>query len=152
MLYVSGLYALNLSCSLDTCGDWHHGALNWKNVLFLESADLPWGNKGIEHNRLIPRHNECYNVANHIRALLDLIFLGDFASAQGMRHDFIDNEKYTLEIFKAIEVLKNHENWEIISQFMLKEYKLDWYYYLHPVNNGEKYGHFRHYIFNAERK
>ena len=29
MKYISGINALNLPCSLDTCGDWHTSALQW---------------------------------------------------------------------------------------------------------------------------
>ena len=35
MEYITGQYALNLSCSLNTTGDWHTSALNWKNVYTL---------------------------------------------------------------------------------------------------------------------
>ena len=34
MNYLLGIHALNLKCSLDTCGDWHTSALHWDH--------LPW--------------------------------------------------------------------------------------------------------------
>lgn len=36
MKYVSLIHALNLPCSLDTCGDWHTSALQWDSPNILE--------------------------------------------------------------------------------------------------------------------
>lgn len=30
MKYLSGIFALNLMCDLDTFGDWHTSAIDWK--------------------------------------------------------------------------------------------------------------------------
>jgi hypothetical protein len=37
MLYLSGIHALNLPCSLLTCGDWHTSGINWHGFVLLES-------------------------------------------------------------------------------------------------------------------
>lgn len=126
MRYITGEHALNLSCKLETCGDWHTSALRWKNITFMNSEDSIYGDYGIEPNHRIPEHDEVYYVANHIRALLDLLDMGNFAVAQGMREDFICNEEYTDEVFEQVSKLKEHKNWERIKEFMGKEYKLDW--------------------------
>ena len=100
MKYVSGIHALNLVCSLDTCGDWHQSAIQWDNIPMRESNGSIWGDYGIEHNRKIPEHSGQYNVANHIRALLDLLEDGNFTVAQGMRKDYICNDRYTGKCLK----------------------------------------------------
>lgn len=134
MKYVSKIYALNLSCDLKTCGDWHCSALNWENVELNESENCIWGEYGIEHNKKIPEHNGTYNVANHIRALLDMIEDLDFSNAQGMREDFICCEEYTKEIFEKVSMLFDSPNWKMIDRFMLNEYFEDWIRYKRETN------------------
>lgn len=126
MLYLSGIHALNLPCALETCGDWHTSALQWKDLRLLNSEDSLFGDYGIEKGKTVPEHRERYNVANHIRALLDILALGNFAVAQGMKDDFICNDRYTPEIFTKVWLLKNTGNWADIDQFMEKEYRLQW--------------------------
>jgi len=66
MLYVSGVYALNLPCKLDLQGDWHMSALDWKKITFLNSADSIYKDYGIEQsysNSLVNLYN--VNKANY---------------------------------------------------------------------------------------
>lgn len=105
MRYITGIHALNLPCSLGTCGDWHTSALRWKDITFRNSGSSILGDYGIELGKTIPEHVETYAVANHIRALLDLIIEGNFSVAQSMRNDFICDETYTPEILKAIQFI-----------------------------------------------
>lgn len=128
---MSGIYALNTICKLETCGDWHASGICWDNPLFLESEQSIWGDYGIEMHKDVPYlDNGKYNVANHIRALLDLINLNKFSVAQGMNDDFICNEKYDEEIFEKIYELKHIKSsneWDKIDKFMIKEYRRKWY-------------------------
>ena len=133
MKYLSGIFALNLMCKLDTYGDWHTSAIDWKKLKFWESNGSVWGNYGIEENRHIPNNTGKYNVANHIRALLDLISIGYFPTAQGMRDNFICNDKYTPEIFAKVSMLKNSPLWNKIDHFMSKEYMMQWINYKKKV-------------------
>ncbi len=126
MQYISGLYGLNVNCKLDTCGDWHCSALDWKNLSLWDSDKSVFGNYGIELNKTIPEHEEKYNVANHIRSLLDLIAIGNFGLAQGMREDFIGNDQYNQEIFAQIYKLEELPIWEEIDDFMKSEYYYEW--------------------------
>ena len=130
MLYVSGIFALNLPCSLNTDGDWHTSALNWKNVKLLDSDKMFFKDYGIERNKTIPEHDGAFCVANHIRALLDLMEQGNFAVAQGMRRDFIDTDEYDDEIFEKVKSMKSLANWEKIDAFMRREYLLKWVNFL----------------------
>lgn len=85
MEYITGIHALNLTCELDTYGDWHTSALKWEDITILDSSKSIFGDWGIEKNRSIPESDEKHYVANHIRALLDLIDMGKFSVAQGWK-------------------------------------------------------------------
>lgn len=135
MLYVTGIYALNLPCSLETCGDWHTSALSWNEPCIKESVGSLFGDYGIERDKVIPEHTERYNTANHIRALLDLMNDGLFSIAQGMNKDFICNPKYDSEIFDKVYNMKNLNNWNSINGFMEKEYMMKWVNYLERKEN-----------------
>jgi len=126
LLYLSGMAALNLPCELETCGDWHFTSIDWQNVKFRDSSESVFSSYGIEQNRSIPGHNGKYNVANHIRALLDLIEQGSFSLAKGMNQDYICNEKYTLEIFEKVSLLSSSKRWLEVDRFMGLEYYSEW--------------------------
>lgn len=130
--YLTGIHALNLTCKLDTCGDWHSKSINWNHSDFRESNDSVLKDYGIEEDRKV-KYLDCskkYNVANHIRALLDMLLIGNYGYAQGMKEDYICNEQYTDEIFNQVLKLKNENNWHEINNFMKKEYKTKWIDYL----------------------
>ena len=131
MKYLTGIYALNLPCSLDTCGDWHSKSINWNNPDIRESSSSVLKDYGIEKERSVTFLNDhSYNVANHIRALLDMLLIGNYGYAQGMKEEYICNEGYTAEIFKQVLKLKNERNWNDINDFMKREYKMKWINYL----------------------
>lgn len=123
MMYLTNLHALNLPCSLDTCGDWHTSALDWSKLSLKNSENSIYGDYGIEFNKAVPEHSERYNVANHIRAILDLISERKFSLISNFKDDFICNDTYTQEIFdKVYELLPSHD----IDTFMRKTYGRRW--------------------------
>ena len=130
MLYVSGIHALNIDCQLHTTGDWHRSALKWDTLQnrLKESSNTVFEDYGIEKNRklIFLKDKPVFNVANHIRACLDLIAEGNFAIAQGMRNDYICTDEYDEEIFQKVLLLQNNSNWNEIDNFMGKEYKMKW--------------------------
>lgn len=121
---------MNLICSLETSGDWHQSAIQWQKPRMRESDGSLFGTYGIEKNSKVPEHSGTFYVANHIRALLDLIEEGNFATAQGMRDNFICNDKYTQEIFLKVILMQNLPHWQKITEFMSEEYLLDWIKFL----------------------
>ena len=137
MKYLSDMHALNIECELETCGDWHQSCMDWDNInnCLRESDDSVFGDYGIEQDKVLKFLNDkpIYNVANHIRACLDLIADGNFGLAQGMREDFICTRKYDNEIFEKIMLLKSSESWEKIDAFMGKEYMMRWLNYKRKV-------------------
>lgn len=127
MLYLTNLHALNLPCLLDTCGDWHTSALDWNKLHLKNSEDSIFGDYGIELNKAIPEHKERYNVANHIRAILDLLAEKKFSLISNFKDDFICNDSYTQEIFeKVYELLPNND----IEAFMRKTYGRRWRHWI----------------------
>ena len=126
MQYITGIHALNLPCSLLTCGDWHCSALKWEKITFRDSEDSVYGNYGIELCSAVPEHDGTFAAANHIRALLDLLELGNFSAAQGMNQDFIGNDDYTDEIFDKVAIMKDLSHWPGIDSFMGREYYGKW--------------------------
>ena len=130
MEYITGIHALNLTCSLETPGDWHQSAIQWQKTRMRESDGSLFGTYGIEKNSKVPEHSGTFFVANHIRALLDLIEEGNFPTAQGMRDEFICNDKYTQEIFQKVILMKDLSHWQKISAFMGKEYMMQWINFL----------------------
>jgi hypothetical protein len=126
MLYISGRQALNLPCSLETCGDWHTSALQWRRLNLRESDGSLFSEYGIERGVSVPEHDGAFNAANHIRALLDLLEEGKLTLAQGMNKDFICNEKYTPEVFEKVSALRGASHWSEIDRLMGREYGGRW--------------------------
>ncbi len=126
MKYITGIHALNLPCNLQTCGDWHQSAIQWSYPYQKESKNSILGDYGIETNHIIPEHDETYNVANTIRACLDMMIEGKFSIIQGMNNDFVCNEDYDNEIFGQVLKLHDLPNWSQIDEFMKREYRLKW--------------------------
>lgn len=129
MEYISGVHALNLTCSLNTCGDWHQSAIQWERPTMRQSEDSIFGSYGIETGVRIPEHEETFAAANHIRALLDLLAEEKFSLAQGMRNDFICTDEYNEELFEKISAMKCLPAWQRIDAFMEKEYRMTWVRY-----------------------
>ncbi|MBR3623090.1 MAG: hypothetical protein IKN43_07065 [Selenomonadaceae bacterium] len=138
MKYITGVYALNLTCTLDTQGDWHQSSLNWEMPDIRETKNSFFGDYGIEENCSVPmRKGEACKTANHIRAILDLLEDRNFPVLQGMRDCYIDNDKYDKEIFEKIYKMKNLPYWREIKDFVGKEYMMKWVNFL----KGKEYSH-----------
>lgn len=126
MHYITGRYALNLPCGLKTPGDWHFYALDWSKVIWADSADSVWGDYGIELHNDVPGQTGEVGVANHIRALLDLIAAGAFPVAWGMRENYLNNDALAPEVFAKVWLLHVSPNWDDVDHFMVIEYLSLW--------------------------
>ena len=133
MQYITGVHALNLTCSLLTCGDWHSPAIQWEKPTYRSTEDSLFGEYGIEYCSNVPGNEGTYAVANHIRALLDLLEIGNYGIAQGMNKDYICNDDYTEEIFSKVLLMKELPNWNSIDLFIGKEYGGRWLSYRDKV-------------------
>lgn len=129
MLYVSGVYALNLPCKLDLQGDWHMSALDWKKITFLNSADSIYKDYGIEQsysNSFVNLYN--VNKANYVRACLDMLEQGQFSLLKTFMHKWLDTDdkKLLSEIFSQVLKLSTSGKWSEIDDFMCHEYMMKW--------------------------
>lgn len=108
MKYVTGLYALNIPCNLNTCADWHALSLDWNNINIKDSKNSIYKDYGIEKNKTIPFNKEKNNVANHIRAILDLMIDGKTNFLKNMQKIFylMNIKKKFLSKFINCETIK----------------------------------------------
>lgn len=129
MWYVSGIFALNLPCSLDTSGDWHTSALDWNRVELRESNESIFGDWGVEILKPTPiqQLKNVRYVANTLRALTDLLEEGKFGYAQGAKEDFITNPVYFDEFFEHVAMLRGTSGWSSIDRFMCREFGRRWW-------------------------
>lgn len=125
-MYLSGIYALNIPCNLETCGDWHQSALDWHKIILLDENDRFFGSYGIEKNKAIPEHPGTYNVANTLRACLDLMEDSKFSILSGMKRDFLGTSKYNNELFSKVYEMRELNNWTDIDNFMKEEFLMEW--------------------------
>ena len=125
MRYVTGIHALNVDCGLNTTGDWHTSALDWNNLKWKDTDTAFFRDYGIYESN-IPYHKEKVLIANHIRAILDLLYDRNFSVAQGMCNDYIGNDEYNDLIFEKVYSMRNLPYWKDIDVFMDKEYKMRW--------------------------
>ena len=136
MQYVTGMQALNIPCNLNTSGDWHGCCMDWAHPNLRESVGSFFGDYGIEGPKKIPEHEELFFVANHIRALLDLLYEQKFIDARGMRNDYICDEEADREIFSKIMQMRKLPYWEEINHFMEREYFSRWADFLKEQKNA----------------
>ena len=100
-VYVSGLHALNIPCSLHTSGDWHRGSLDWDNPYTRDTRDSVFGDWGIEEH-------EIGKVANHIRAVLDILEEGKkIPLINTFHYDFISTSEYD-DIIREKSLMLQH--------------------------------------------
>ena len=130
MIYVSGEYALNIPCKLKTTGDWHSACYELKNSMSLESNKVIFKNYGIEKHLI---NDKKVYIANHIRAILDIMLYGNIDFLYGFKKDFISVDEYDNEIFEKVYMIKSinsnfidKEKWEKIDLLMNNEYKMKW--------------------------
>ena len=131
MLYLSGIHALNIENSLNTCGDWHTSALDWSNIKLEDSSNSVFEDWGIELNKSIPEHTELYNVANDLRAILDLMQdKNNLGYLKGFRDDFICTDEYNDIFFQKVILLRNLKHWHNIDELMQREFMFEWQNFL----------------------
>ena len=132
MIYLTGTHALNLTCSLETCGDWHTSALAWKELHLSDTDNSIYGSWGIESEIKAP-NGKMYKHADHLRAILDIMeddkwFM--LRQMKGFKEDFICTDIYDDIFMSKVFMLKYKSNWEEINKLMKMEYKCKWLKYL----------------------
>ena len=138
MLYVSGRHALNIQNSLNTCGDWHTSAMNWKKLRMLDSEDSMYGEWGIETGKTVPDNEGVFNVANDIRAVLDFMEQDRSIGLKGFYNDYFCTDEYDEVFFEKVYVLREKNHWFDIDNLMVNEFLWKWDVFL--IKKGESYG------------
>ncbi|MDR2460597.1 MAG: nucleotidyl transferase AbiEii/AbiGii toxin family protein [Deltaproteobacteria bacterium] len=124
MLYVTGLHALSLTCSLDAVGVFD--IVDWHNITLRESNESLLGDFAIELDQTIPEHSETFAVANNIRACLDYIESGDLNFIRYFKKDFIADDTSNMLIFEKVWLFRNLPRWTQIDELMGSEYLMEW--------------------------
>lgn len=107
MRCITDTHALNMECDLGTMDGWHRSGIDWARLRMLDSASVLWVDRGIEvgSSRAVPLNPGPYNIANFVRALCDMAFMGRFRAAKGMGNEFIDGDSYDSEVFSHVAML-----------------------------------------------
>lgn len=127
MLYITGVHALNIENSLETCGDWHTSALDWSKITLVDSEKSLFKDWGIEANKTIPDNEGLFNVADDLRAILDLMLdKNNLGYLKGFRNDFICVDTYNELFFSKVVLLKSLPHWEDINKLMKSEFMFEW--------------------------
>lgn len=138
MLYISGLPAFAVTCELESCGLWNIPKsyfLDEEIFKMRDSEKSPFGNWGIEKNKLVPYREFCtYDVANHVRAYVDLLYEGQFEVCKDLFFEAINNAKCRLDIFTLVNgKLRGLPEYPAIFAFMDNEFGNAWHSYLQSV-------------------
>lgn len=127
MLYITGIQALNIEDSTDCCGDWHTSSQDWSNLNIVDSDKSIYKDWGIETNKKIPSRDDRYNVANTMRAILDMLqdesFLGYL---RGFKDDFFCTDNCNNIFFEKVILLRDLPHWNKINHLMKMEFMWDW--------------------------
>lgn len=148
MMYLTGRLAFGIPCSLDTPGDWEILDDEYATDEFklVDSTDSPYGDWGIEQNVLVPKKEYClYNVANHARAYLDMIYNKQFDELNLVFEKCIDNGNVRKDIFMMVlGKLRMLPDYDEYNKFMQNTFGNAWESYKQGVyaitmNDGKKY-------------
>lgn len=127
MLYITGIQALNIEDSTECCGDWHTSAQAWSKLNIADSEKSRFKDWGIEQDKHIPTHEEHYNVANTLRAIVDLLqdekYMGYL---RGFRNDFFCTDVHNQEFFEKVIMLQDLPHWNKINHLMQMEFMWGW--------------------------
>lgn len=144
MKYITGIIALGTECRLESKGIWNvrkKDFLNEDNMKLIESDDTPFKDWGIEKDKIINYHEfALYNVANHVRAYIDMLYFGKFEEAKGLFAEAIDNAKCRSDIFMLIYGKTRHlAEFTEIDEFMTEEFGNAWIAYKDAVHSSAEH-------------
>ena len=125
MKYITGLHALSIPCSLETCGDFHH-LPDWKHPTVMNTSTAFFKDWGLEWHEIPGHRGKRIPVANHIRACLDMLEMRDYINLQGMNAVYFDAPYYNEYIFNHVLRMQTLPYWKEIDAFMESEYFMSW--------------------------
>lgn len=140
MKYITGIIAMGTECSLNTPGLWNipkEMYLDDEVFKTVESDDSPFKDWGIETNKLVKYREFClYNVANHVRAYVDMLYDGKFEELKDLFFEAINDSKSRKDIFMLVYgKLRHLAQFKKINEFMEEEFGNAWLSYIDSVNS-----------------
>ena len=143
MEYLSGIIAFGIPCRDNSCGIWNYTKEQFTDENLLKpynSEQYPFGDYGIEENKIIPYHEdeELFNVATHIRAYLDMLVENRFEELKGMFEQAINDGKCRGKIFSLVyDKLRARDDFMPIHMFMAEEFGNAWLSYCQDETGRE---------------
>ena len=143
MQYLTGRLAFAIPCKLNSCGIWNISKKDFmdeEKFKLSESEGSFFGDWGIETNKLVPgREYCCYNVANHLRAYLDLLMLGEFDQLIGLYDEGIADARCRLDLFMILNSkVRRTPMWEVVKPFMSQEFGSLWDSFLRGIEQSSE--------------
>ena len=138
MKYITGIVAFGVQCERNSTGKWNltkDDFLNEENMKLKESDDSPFKDYGIEENKLVPYHDICtYNVADHVRAYVDMVHEQRFDELVGLFYESIGDMKCRQDIFMLVNgKLRHLAGFQKVNEFMQQEFGNAWVSYIDSV-------------------
>ena len=139
MRYVTGIIALGTECELNTPGLWNipkEVFIDEKMCKNVESDESPFKDWGIEQNKIIKYREFClFNVANHVRAYVDMLYDGKFDELKDVFFEAINDSKSRQDIFMLVYgKLRHLAQFKKINEFMEQEFGNAWLSYMDAIN------------------
>lgn len=139
MRYVTGIIALGTECELNTPGLWNipkETFIDEKMCKNVESDESPFKDWGIEQNKIIKYREFClFNVANHVRAYVDMLYDGKFDELKDVFFEAINDSKSRQDIFMLVYgKLRHLAQFKKINEFMEQEFGNAWLSYMDAIN------------------
>lgn len=144
MKYLTGILCFQIPCELDSVGSWNLSKRDFLNdELFdvRESDETKLRKYGIEENKIVPFRSDdgtLYNVANHVRSYLDMLYDKKHEELTGLFYDYIKTLKCRDEIFKRVyHGFKRGDLTNEAYQFMEREFGSNWFSYVQSYQSAE---------------
>ena len=144
MQYITGFHALTCPCSLKTLGV-PHASVDWTYPALSDTDSAFFKDYGIETDREVTHLQGVCCVANHLRAVLDLLAQEKVKELTGLKRKILANDQITTELFAKVIELHTQNVWNRVSWFMGCEYGLHWLDFLKskaidwPVNPNPEF-------------
>ena len=138
MKYITGIIAFGVECNRNSVGRWNitkEEFLDDKLMELKESDESPFKDYGIEENKLVPYHDICtYNVADHVRAYVDMLHDEQFDELKDLFYECIVDLKCRHDIFMLVYgKLRHLKGFRKVNEFMTDEFGSAWVAYLDSV-------------------
>lgn len=140
MQYITGYLAFGIPCELPTPGKWNITKQEYldENLFKLRDSDeSPFKDYGIEKNKIVPHREFClFNIANHVRAYVDMLYDGQFDMMRDLFFECINNAKAREDIFMLVYgKLRKLDCYKEVNEFMTEEFGNAWLAYVDAIHS-----------------